>query len=62
MSEDKETTIMAIFWCVLAGLAVIVAVACIILKIYALINYADTPIAEAPVWVVWILQDGGRTT
>ena len=59
--EDVKDKLFIIAWGVIAALALLLVLGAIILKIYALITYGDTPITEAPVWVVWILQDGGST-
>lgn len=46
-----------IFWGVVLALALIIAIVMIVVRIYAFVTYGDTPITEAPVWVVWILAD-----
>lgn len=52
--SDKAINIS---WGVVLGLALIIAIVMIVMRIYALVTYGDTPITEAPVWVVWILAD-----
>lgn len=38
---------------------IIVVAVFVILPIYAMITYADTPISETPVWVWYVLNLGG---
>ena len=59
MKTIDTDAIKGIILLVLMGLVVLLALGVIALTVYAISVYGNTPISEAPVWVVWILQDGG---
>lgn len=42
---------------ILCVLGILLAIAFIVLKIYAVVAYGDLPLQECPTWVVWILSD-----
>lgn len=51
-----SNTIIGIFWTVLLILMIVGVAAYAIFCIWAFFTYADTPIAELPAWVWWIMQ------
>ena len=38
-------------------LLIVVAVGMVILRVWAFINYADVPVKDIPLWVVWLLGE-----
>ena len=54
----KDNAAVIVYLTVLA-IGIIIALAAIAFRIYALTAYANTPLKDTPLWVVWLLQDGG---
>ena len=56
MREDTKNKIFITAYIIAVLFVVILAIAAIILHVYALIKYGNTPVTDAPVWVYWILD------
>lgn len=48
-----------IFWFSVMAVLVILCIALIVVKIYTVVVYWDTPIKDLPYWVVWFNNAGG---
>ena len=40
------------------ALLILLAIGIVVLKVYAVLVYGNTPIYECPTWVVWLLEIG----
>ena len=50
--KNKATIVLL---CILYSLMILVTVALVVGTIWANIRYANTPVGEIPLWVVWLI-------
>lgn len=53
----KKIKVSDILWAVLLIILMIGVIAVVVLRIWAVATYGNTPVAEAPVWVYWLLRE-----
>ena len=49
-----------IVWAGILILVCLISVAYVLLRVWVVFTYGDTPVTELPAWVWWLMQSGGK--
>lgn len=60
MKEKIMGKIADNFGLIMVGFILLIAFACIGLRIYVFAKYGNTPIKDVPAWAYWVMDDKGR--